>query len=112
MPLCFKAQRQLCVCGSDYSWYSKKTKPGVQIDLLIDRKDDVINVCEEKYSKNEFTIDASYEKELIHKLETFRSETGTKKALWLTMISFSGIKKNSHSNIIVNNITSDDLFGE
>ena len=100
------------ISSSDYSWYSKKTKPGVQIDLLIDRKDDVINVCEEKYSKNEFTIDASYEKELIHKLETFRSETGTKKALWLTMISFSGIKKNSHSNIIVNNITADDLFGE
>ncbi|SER01486.1 hypothetical protein SAMN02910369_02883 [Lachnospiraceae bacterium NE2001] len=96
--------------SSEYSWYSKKTKPGVQIDLLIDRKDDIINVCEEKYSKEPFTIDTSYETDLIHKIEVFRKETNTKKALWLTMISFSGIKMNSHSNIVINSITGDDLF--
>ena len=93
-----------------YAWSSKKTSPGAQIDLLIDRKDDVINVCEIKYTLDEFEITASYEKEIIHKMETFQKETKSKKSLWPTMISFSGIKNNKHKNIIVNEITAEDLF--
>lgn len=98
------------VASKEFSWRSKNTEPGVQIDLLIDRKDDVINVCEEKYSVEEYVIDSGYEKELLHKVETFRNETKTQKALHLTMISFSGIKKNAYSNTVVCSIDGDDLF--
>lgn len=98
------------VSSSEYSWYSKKTKPGAQIDLIIDRKDDVMNLCEMKFSLEKFSIDANYEKDLLHKLETFRAETGTKKALWITMISFSGLAENPHRNVVVNELTGEDLF--
>jgi len=94
----------------EFSWRSRKSETGAQIDLLIDRKDDVINLCEIKYSYDEYSIDAAYEKELIHKREAFRTETGTRKALLLTMITMSGLAKNAHRNVIVNEITGDDLF--
>ncbi len=81
-----------------------------QIDLIIDRADNVINICEMKFSSEPFEIDGACEKDLIHKLETFTKETGSKKAKHLTMISASGHVRNSHSGIIVNTITGDDLF--
>ncbi len=98
------------ISSKELSWSSKKSKPGAQIDLLIDRKDDVINICEIKYSQEEFSIDAKYNKELIHKVETFRKETKSKKSLWLTMISFSGLYQNEYSSSVVNVLTGDDLF--
>ena len=93
-----------------FSWVAKKHSPGTQIDLLIDRKDDVINLCEMKYAEKEFEIDAAYEKELINKIEVFRNETGTKKAVHLTMISFAGVKNNQYKGIVVNELTGTDLF--
>ena len=90
------------VSSQEFSWRSEKTVPGAQIDLLIDRKDDVINVCEMKYSLEKFAIDAGYEEELLHKIESFREETRTGKALHLTMVTFSGLKQTSHKNEVVN----------
>ena len=115
--VCFHHLRQIKqalgisgISSNVYAWKSKKSKPGAQIDLLIDRKDDVINLCEAKYSQEEFAIDAAYEKDLIRKREVFRNETGSKKALWITMITFSGLKKNPYRNEVVNEISSDVLF--
>lgn len=115
--VCFHHLRQIKqalgisgISSNVYAWKSKKSKPGAQIDLLIDRKDDVINLCEAKYSQEEFAIDAVYEKDLIRKREVFRNETGSKKALWITMITFSGLKKNPYRNEVVNEISSDVLF--
>lgn len=96
--------------SSVYAWKSKKNKQGAQIDLLIDRKDDVINVCEIKYASTEYEIDAAYEKELYNKLEVFREETKTKKALRLTFITSSGLKQNAHSGIVVNDISFEEVF--
>ena len=98
------------VSSNESAWESKKTKPGAQIDLLIDRKDDVVNVCEIKYSQEPFSIDADYEKKLIHKVEALRTETGTKKALWITMITFSGLANNQYKNCVVYELVGDDLF--
>lgn len=98
------------VSSSVFAWNSKKAKPGAQIDLIIDRKDDVINLCEMKYTREKFCIDADYEKDLIHKLETLRAETGTKKALWITLITLSGLAESPHKDVVVNELTGDDLF--
>ena len=81
------------ISSNVFSWKSKHTQPGAQIDMLIDRKDDVINLCEMKYSQDEFAIDRKYEKDLIRKQEVLRKETKTKKAIWVTMITFSGLNK-------------------
>lgn len=96
--------------SNEYAWRSKEKKNGAQIDLIIDRADNVINICEMKFSSEPFEIDSACEKDLIHKLETFTKETGSKKAKHLTMISASGLVRNPHSGIIVNTITGDDLF--
>lgn len=68
--------------------------------MLIDRKDDVINICEMKYTDEEFSIDSKYEKELLHKLELFRNETSPKKALLITLITATGLKKNEYSDVV------------
>ena len=98
------------VFTQEFSWRSKNRSPGAQVDLLIDRKDDVINVCEIKYTQDEYSISASYEKELIQKLEVLRKESKTKKSLFLTMISFGGIKNNAHKNVVTCELTGEDLF--
>ena len=95
---------------SECSWRSKKSSHGAQIDLLIDRADNVINICEIKYSTGLYTINSDYAKELENKLDVFQNETQPKKALHLTMICSNGLKHNEYSSIAVNEITSEDLF--
>lgn len=98
------------ISSAEFAWKSEKSASGVQIDLIIDRKDDVDNICEMKFSNEEFEIDSSYAKSLTRKLDIFRQETGSKKALFLTLISVNGLKQNVHSGMIQNVITMDDLF--
>lgn len=98
------------VQSNDYAFKSKSKKNGCQIDLLIDRSDNVINLCEIKYTLNPFEIDQNYEKSIINKIEVFKNETKTKKAIFVTMISFNGIKHNAYSNIVTNEIVGSDLF--
>ncbi len=90
--------------SNDYAWRSKDANPGAQIDLVIDRRDDVINLCEMKFSEDEFTIDKKYHKELLNKSAAFKDETLTKKAIHITMITVNGVKKNEYSDIIINQI--------
>lgn len=95
---------------NEYAWRSSKSKPGAQIDLLIDRKDDVIHICEAKFTKEPFEIDAAYEKNLQNKINTFIKETVNKKAIHLTLISANGIVKNAYAEIVQNDINGEDLF--
>ena len=63
-----------------------------------------------KYSINEFTIDKDYDQSLRNKLQVFRDESETKKALHLTMITTYGVKKNMYSNSVQSQVVLDDLF--
>jgi len=94
------------------SWINTGKGNKRQIDLVIDRKDDVINLCEMKFSIKPFTIDKNYHAELQDKIETFRTATRTTKSLFLTMITTFGIARNEYSNNLVqNSLIMDDLFG-
>ncbi|MBQ7565323.1 MAG: AAA family ATPase [Lachnospiraceae bacterium] len=97
------------VSSEEYAWRSKKAVPGVQIDLLIDRKDDIINLCEMKYSDGEYAIDAAYEKELLYKQSVFSEESKTRKALHITMVTSGGLKRNRHWQIAVNEVSAERL---
>lgn len=88
------------------SWHNKNA----QIDLLIDRKDQVINLCEMKFSIHQFTIDKKYADNLRNKIGTFQTITTTRKAIFLTMITTHGIAQNKHSYLAQNNVTLEDLF--
>ena len=92
------------------SWRSRQSSPGAQVDLLFDRKDGIVNLCEIKYSKAEYTITGKEEAGLRNKIAVFESETKTKKAVHLTMITTYGIVKNSHSGIVHSEVTLDELF--
>lgn len=84
--------------------------PGAQIDMLIVRRDKVINLCEMKYSSYEYEITSKYNKELRERCSIFRSVTKTRHALHITMITPWGLKMNANSGIITRTIDLEDLF--
>jgi hypothetical protein len=87
------------------------TGNGAQIDLVIDRKDRCINICEMKFYKGEFNIDKSYAGELYQKMEVFKEQTKTRKTLFLTMITTYGVRENNYSrDLVQNSLTMDTLF--
>ena len=93
-----------------YSWRSKTSENGSQIDLLIERADRIINLCEIKYSTTPYSIDKSEEMKLRIRQSDFAEETGTKYAIFPTMITTYGIRKNAYSGYIQAEVTLDDLF--
>src|SRR5665647_727225 len=88
-----------------------KGQPGAQIDLLLDRRDRCINICEMKFSTNEFTINKKYAEELMQKRTVFVDKTKTKKTILLTMITTYGVIKNAYyKNLVQSEVTMDALF--
>lgn len=107
-----KALGILGVQTSIYSWRSMKQENNVQIDLIIDRRDHVINICEIKFSVNVYTITKEYASKLRDKLGIFKAETGTKNAIWLTFISTYGIKNATYWSALVQHDLTMDIFFE
>ena len=102
------------VISSEYPWHTPASdgEPGAQIDLLIDRSDGVINLCEMKYTNGPFKIESSYNAVLQNKKSRFIESTGTRKAVRITLISAEGVVRNSYSDDIPNKVTADDLFSD
>ena len=98
------------------SWYCKadldKGIRGAQIDLLIVRKDQVINLCEMKYSNSEYIVTESVDSNIRNKIEDFRTVTKTKYAIYPTLVTTYGLVNNSYSGNIQSVVTMDDLFTE
>ena len=95
---------------SAWSVKASKEEAGAQIDLVIDRKDHTVNLCEIKYSEKAFAIDKDYDQDLRNKRETFREKTKTNKTLQLVMISTYGLRQNQYASLISAQVTMDDLF--
>lgn len=88
-------------------------KKGAQIDLLFDRRDDTISICEIKHSNKPFVISKDYAQILKQKLSVFKQQTKTKKQLLIAFISANGIKDNPQAKALVNGVVDiDDLFCE
>lgn len=81
-----------------------------QTDLLIDRRDHVIDLCEVKFSEKEYVIDKDYSLSLRSKRDIFRAQTGTGKTLQTVMITTFGVRQNKYSGILSEQVTLDDLF--
>jgi len=89
------------------SWFNESA----QIDLLIDRDDQVINLCEIKFYNGSLLIDQKYYQNLKNKIAALRGHTQTRKNIFLTMITTFGLKENSYSlELVQNNIQLSDLF--
>lgn len=83
-----------------------------QIDLVIDRHDETINLCEMKYSVKKFDITPSYLERIIERKERFREITKTRKALHLTMVTVNGVVHNAQWGEIQNEVAAEQLFKE
>ncbi|MFK7984279.1 MAG: ATP-binding protein, partial [Saprospiraceae bacterium] len=101
------------VYTEESSWRKIGTnkETGAQIDLLIDRNDNVINICEIKYALDEFTITKKYAETLKDKITIFRRDTKSKKTLFLTLVTTFGVTQNQYATSLVQqSITMASLF--
>ncbi len=112
----YKIKKALGIAGifsQESSWYFKGDlqQPGFQIDMLIDRSDNSINICEMKYYATEFELSKKEAEELRKRREFFRTKTQTKKYLMNTLITTYGLKKNEHSAGVIDKVVViDQLF--
>ena len=100
------------IASQEYSWLGEttETRPGAQIDLLIDRADNVIDLCEMKFTEDSFVISKSFRDNMVNKRELFRERTKTRKAVATLLISANGVKRNEYSGTVQHIITGDELF--
>lgn len=110
LPQLKKAMGIMGILAKVSSWRSTNVEPGAQIDLIIDRNDKIVNLCEMKYGTDTYTISKTYEENLRHKRSAFIAETKTRKAVHLTMVTSYGIRRNEYSNGIQWDLTLNDLF--
>lgn len=95
-----------------YPWYNFEDDKNerAQIDMVIERADNITNLCEIKYTNNLFEVDAPYEQKLLRKRDIFKEKTGTSHALKIIIISAKGMSGTAYTSYISDVITLDDLF--
>ena len=110
-------KRKLGITGvltKEYTWHCTSDPDngifGSQIDLILDRRDQVINLCEMKYSRDDFSINKKTDTELRHKISDLNTVTRTRSAIHLTIITTYGLVDNSYSGSVQNLITAKDLI--
>ena len=93
-----------------YSWRSKEHQPAAQVDIIIERSDNMVNLCEIKYSAGQYIMDkAEYEK-IQNRQMAFMEETKCKQGIFLTLITTSAPKQNEYSSMMNGVVLLDDLF--
>lgn len=96
-----------------FAWrYLPRTEgeQGAQIDLVLQRADYCTHLCEMKFSFEPFAISKAYSKELLQKEQVYRARTNTRHTLFLTMITASGLARNTYSPLIPCQVELDDLI--
>jgi len=98
---------------STFNFSGNDNLPGTQIDLLIDRNDNVINLCEIKFHKDKYVINKEYAEKFRLKRIVFEEVMQTKKQIFLTLISVFGLVENKNSmGLVDTELTLDALFNE
>ena len=118
--LCFKHISQIKkalgingIISNEYSWFYKgtKTEQGTQIDFIIDRSDNCINILELKFHDSVFEITKNYEEQLRDKMTIFKTKNKIKKNIFVTMLTANGVKKNEYYlSVVTNEVLIDQLF--
>ena len=94
----------------NYSWRSKTSTPAAQIDIVIERADKIVNICEVKYSHDEYNLDKEEYDKICKRKNTFIQETGLRHTPWLTMITTEGVAKGKYSEMVQSQVKLDHLF--
>ena len=93
-----------------FSWFGKGNQRSAQIDMLIDRADKTINICEMIFWNNPYTMTAKDENDIERKVSTFIEATHTDKNVIVTMITTKGIERNEYAECIQRELILDELF--
>ena len=83
---------------------------GAQIDMIIERADRIIHLCEMKYSISQYTLTDKYEETVRNRAAIFQAATATTKAVVHTFVTTFGVKDGKHKSIVHSEVTMDDLF--
>lgn len=119
--VCFVHQQQLKrAVGIDgvqteiYPWHSSgdAASTGAQIDMLIDRADRVMNLCEIKFMQSVFAISKDYNERIRAKISSLIEMTGGKRNVVVTLVTTFGLKTNMYSGCVQRVVTMDELFGK
>ena len=95
-----------------YSWRSKSSTPAAQIDIVIERADRIVNICEVKYSQSPYELAKEEFDKIQNRKNTFVKETGLKHTPWITLITTEGIAPGKYSQMVQSVVVLDDLFRE
>jgi uncharacterized protein len=100
------------ILTSESSFYKRKNKkiPGCQIDLLIDRADNAINICEMKFYSGAYTITDQDIKDFQRKRNVLQETTKTKKQLFITLISADGLTESKYNMLVDKHLDASALF--
>ena len=100
------------ISSKESAWSPKAEdgKEGMQIDMLIDRADNVLNLCEIKYYTGSFQVDKQYFMTMLKRKKTLEEAVHAKKSVRNTLITTFGLAKNKYSDIFTNVVTLDDMF--
>lgn len=110
-------KRKLGISGvltEESTWFIKSDEKegvrGAQIDLLIDRRDFVVSLCEMKFSMSEYEIDKDEDRILRNKIDAFQRKTSCKKTIQPVLVTTYGLHRNKYSGLIGKVVLLDDLF--
>ena len=98
------------IAAEYYSWRSSISDQPAQIDLLIERADRIINVCEMKYSDAEYVLKKDEDIRLRNRVAAYRDESNSKCAIQTVLVTPYGLKQNGYSGNVSSVIVMDDLF--
>ncbi|MCI6875457.1 MAG: ATP-binding protein [Parabacteroides sp.] len=103
------------IISNAFSWFSRPEQgkqKGAQIDLVIDRSDNVVDLCEIKYTKEPYEVTREEEEKVQNRRSRFLTDTKTNKAVHLILISANDVVPNSYSYEFQSIISADALFSE
>ena len=100
------------VATEEFAWSSTEAGAGAQIDLVIDRADHVVDLCEMKFSASHYAITKKDDENLRHKVGVFRQATKSSKAIHVVLVTPFGAAENQYRFSVQNVVTADDLFKE
>ena len=100
------------VKSSVSAWNVKgdESKAGAQVDMLIIRDDNIVNLCEMKFHGSPYSIDKEDETKMLHRVELLKESLSTKQKVHLTLITTYGVVQGKHSGKVQKVVTCDDLF--
>lgn len=98
------------ITSNIFSWFGGTGTQSAQIDMLIDRADNTINICEMKFYSKPYTMTAADQDAIEHKISAFTAATSTDKNIIMTLITAKGLSRNEYSDCIQRELTLEDLF--